>query len=237
MPLPAVNSFRASLGASSNPNPTPNNYAPDPTASISVNENYIYSRYLSGSALFFGSLLRLSSRVSLISTDLGRPASRSFLLSPHPMGMTWLSDIPYDSFGVRCSRGFRSDEHAKRKYTIRGSGCCPESLQESWRVYRSFGLWGKTLENSPLDRVLAQAAPGSDWDGKKYSISISNQCWWWSSTVIPRVPLWSNNATVSVLGLSGTYGASSLYKNVVTDEDGNSTIEFKNGQGQIVLGA
>lgn len=46
---------------------------------------------------------------------------------------------------------------------------------------------------------------------------------------------WSNNATVSVLGLSGTYGASSLYKNVVTDEDGNSTIEFKNGQGQIVL--
>ncbi|CDN75901.1 hypothetical protein E27107_600003 [Elizabethkingia anophelis] len=37
------------------------------------------------------------------------------------------------------------------------------------------------------------------------------------------------------MGLSGTYGASSLYKNVVTDEDGNSTIEFKNGQGQIVL--
>ncbi|EGT4348828.1 RHS repeat-associated core domain-containing protein, partial [Elizabethkingia anophelis] len=33
----------------------------------------------------------------------------------------------------------------------------------------------------------------------------------------------------------GTYGASSLYKNVVTDEDGNSTIEFKNGQGQTVL--
>ncbi|MGK4881409.1 RHS repeat domain-containing protein, partial [Elizabethkingia anophelis] len=46
---------------------------------------------------------------------------------------------------------------------------------------------------------------------------------------------WSNNATVSVLGLSGTYGANSLYKNVVTDEDGNSTIEFKNGQGQTVL--
>ncbi|EPJ2900340.1 RHS repeat domain-containing protein, partial [Elizabethkingia anophelis] len=35
--------------------------------------------------------------------------------------------------------------------------------------------------------------------------------------------------------LSGTYGANSLYKNVVTDEDGNSTIEFKNGQGQTVL--
>ena len=44
---------------------------------------------------------------------------------------------------------------------------------------------------------------------------------------------WSNNATVSVLGLSGTYGANSLYKNVVTDEDGNLTIEFKTDRDKL----
>src|SRR5690606_4305656 len=33
----------------------------------------------------------------------------------------------------------------------------------------------------------------------------------------------------------GTYGTGHLYKNTVTDEDGNITIEFKNGQGQTVL--
>ncbi|MEN5133448.1 RHS repeat-associated core domain-containing protein, partial [Elizabethkingia anophelis] len=92
----------------------------------------------------------------------------------------------------------------------------------------------KTLENSPLDRVLAQAAPGSDWDGKKvqyqYQANADGEVYRYTTSTS-----WSNNATVSVLGLSGTYGASSLYKNVVTDEDGNSTIEFKNGQGQIVL--
>ncbi|MCT4178323.1 RHS repeat-associated core domain-containing protein, partial [Elizabethkingia anophelis] len=92
----------------------------------------------------------------------------------------------------------------------------------------------KTLENSPLDRVLAQAAPGSDWDGKKvqyqYQANADGEVYRYTTSTS-----WSNNATVSVLGLSGTYGASSLYKNVVTDEDGNSTIEFKNGQGQTVL--
>ncbi|WP_260206548.1 RHS repeat domain-containing protein, partial [Elizabethkingia anophelis] len=83
-------------------------------------------------------------------------------------------------------------------------------------------------------RVLAQAAPGSDWDGKKvqyqYQANADGEVYRYTTSTS-----WSNNATVSVLGLSGTYGASSLYKNVVTDEDGNSTIEFKNGQGQIVL--
>ncbi|WP_260208270.1 RHS repeat domain-containing protein, partial [Elizabethkingia anophelis] len=82
--------------------------------------------------------------------------------------------------------------------------------------------------------VLAQAAPGSDWDGKKvqyqYQANADGEVYRYTTSTS-----WSNNATVSVLGLSGTYGASSLYKNVVTDEDGNSTIEFKNGQGQIVL--
>ncbi|WP_140396244.1 DUF6443 domain-containing protein, partial [Elizabethkingia meningoseptica] len=68
----------------------------------------------------------------------------------------------------------------------------------------------KTLENSPLDRLLAQAAPGSDWDGKRvqfrYEANGDNEVYRYvvSSS-------WSNGATVSVLGLNGTYGASSLY--------------------------
>ncbi|KPE48925.1 sugar-binding protein, partial [Chryseobacterium indologenes] len=31
------------------------------------------------------------------------------------------------------------------------------------------------------------------------------------------------------------FGPSQLYKNTVTDEDGNKTIEFKNGKGQVIL--
>ncbi|MGH1520753.1 RHS repeat-associated core domain-containing protein, partial [Chryseobacterium sp. JK1] len=48
---------------------------------------------------------------------------------------------------------------------------------------------------------------------------------------------WENGATKSTLGLSsnGTYPLNQLYKISVKDEDGNETVEFKNGQGQIVL--
>jgi RHS repeat-associated protein len=35
--------------------------------------------------------------------------------------------------------------------------------------------------------------------------------------------------------MGGTYGGGQLYKNTVTDEDGNKTIEFKNGQGQTLV--
>ncbi|MDV3881687.1 DUF6443 domain-containing protein, partial [Elizabethkingia anophelis] len=94
---PAVNSFRASLGASSNPNPTPNNYAPDPTASISVNENYIYSRtYLAPRS---SSDPAAPQQQSISYFDgLGRPKQELSIKST-PNGNDLVTDIPYDSFG------------------------------------------------------------------------------------------------------------------------------------------
>uniref|UniRef100_UPI001E299646 RHS repeat-associated core domain-containing protein n=1 Tax=Chryseobacterium sp. c4a TaxID=1573582 RepID=UPI001E299646 len=48
---------------------------------------------------------------------------------------------------------------------------------------------------------------------------------------------WENGATKSELSLSPatTYAPGTLYKNTVTDEDGNPTVEFKNGRGQTLL--
>ena len=94
---PAVNSFRASLGRASNPNPTPNNYVPDPTASISVNENYIYSRtYLNPRS----SLDPAAPRQQSISyfDGLSRPKQELSIKST-PNGNDLVTDIPYDSFG------------------------------------------------------------------------------------------------------------------------------------------
>ena len=49
------------------------------------------------------------------------------------------------------------------------------------------------------------------------------------------VTTWENGATKSVMSQSTNYPAAQLYKNTVTDEDGNQTIEFKNGEGQVLL--
>ena len=230
---PAVNSFRASLGASSNPNPTPNNYAPNPTASISVNENYIYSRtYLAPRS---SSDPAAPQQQSISYFDgLGRPKQELSIKST-PNGQDLVSDIPYDSFGRQVQSWLPVPMN-----TLNGN--IQSGVQTAAAGYYKktdgsvdpLAYGEKTLENSPLDRILAQAAPGSDWDGKKvqyqYQANADGEVYRYTTSTS-----WSNNATVSVLGLSGTYGANSLYKNIVTDEDGNSTIEFKNGQGQTVL--
>ena len=46
---------------------------------------------------------------------------------------------------------------------------------------------------------------------------------------------WNGGATLSPLSQEGVFSSSSLYKNITEDEDGNTSIEFKNGQEQIVL--
>ncbi|WP_260142731.1 RHS repeat-associated core domain-containing protein [Elizabethkingia anophelis] len=230
---PAVNSFRASLGASSNPNPTPNNYAPDPTASISVNENYIYSRtYLAPRS---SSDPAAPQQQSISYFDgLGRPKQELSIKST-PNGNDLVTDIPYDSFGRQVQSWLPVPMGSQNGNIQSGVQAAARNHYKKADGSTDPLAYGeKTLENSPLDRVLAQAAPGSDWDGKKvqyqYQANADGEVYRYTTSTS-----WSNNATVSVLGLSGTYGASSLYKNVVTDEDGNSTIEFKNGQGQIVL--
>jgi len=231
---PAVSSFRASLGASSYPpNPSPNNTAPDPTAAVSVNENYVYSRtYLAPRTAtdaaapqqqgisYFDGLGRLKQELSIKAT---------------PNGQDLVTDVPYDSFGRQVQSWLPVPMSSL-------NGNIQSGVQAAAAGYykRADGsvdplVYGeKTLENSPLDRLLAQAAPGSDWDGKRvqyrYEANGDNEVYRYVVSTS-----WSNGATVSVLGLNGTYGASSLYKNVVTDEDGNVSVEFKNGQGQVVL--
>jgi len=230
---PAVNSFRASLGASSNPNPTPNYDSPNPTASISVNENYIYSRtYLAPRS---SSDPAAPQQQSISYFDgLGRPKQELSIKST-PNGQDLVSDIPYDSFGRQVQSWLPVPMGSQNGNIQSGVQTAASGYYKKADGSTDPLAYGeKTLENSPLDRILAQAAPGSDWDGKKvqyqYATNADGEVYRYTTSTS-----WSNNATVSVLGLSGTYGANSLYKNIETDEDGNSTIEFKNIQGQTIL--
>ncbi|MEL5903071.1 DUF6443 domain-containing protein, partial [Elizabethkingia anophelis subsp. anophelis] len=152
-----------------------------------------------------------------------------------PNGNDLVTDIPYDSFGRQVQSWLPVPMGSQNGNIQSGVQAAARNHYKKADGSTDPLAYGeKTLENSPLDRILAQAAPGSDWDGKKvqyqYQANADGEVYRYTTSTS-----WSNNATVSVLGLSGTYGANSLYKNVVTDEDGNSTIEFKNGQGQTLL--
>jgi len=105
----------------------------------------------------------------------------------------------------------------------------------------------KKFENSPLNRVLKQAAPGNDWAmDQGHEIKIDYQTntneevrlfevitTWDPSVGLYDISFWDN----------GHYDKNELYKMITYDENSDSdpyekngsTIEFKNKEGQIVL--
>jgi len=101
------------------------------------------------------------------------------------------------------------------------------------------------LENTPLDRLLQEAKPGDAWKlsaghTKKFQYETNSATEvkrFVTSTSINTISGVSN--TVSVLSVasndSGNYPAGVLYKNTVTDEDGNPVIQFQNSRGQVLL--
>ncbi|WP_299101956.1 DUF6443 domain-containing protein [uncultured Winogradskyella sp.] len=106
----------------------------------------------------------------------------------------------------------------------------------------------KEFDNSPLNRVMKQAAPGEDWKlGNNHEIEID-----YLTNTATDVRYYSVNLTKSTdstvvtynpsLNMSGYYGANQLYKTITKDEnhDGtptkdHTTEEFKNKQGQVIL--
>ncbi|GGF10657.1 RHS repeat-associated core domain-containing protein [Chishuiella changwenlii] len=92
----------------------------------------------------------------------------------------------------------------------------------------------KTFENSPLNRVLFQAAPGESWKkgssheiGFKYELNTEND--------VLRFDVSLSQTLVPSLVPNGSYQANTLYKTVTTDENGQAIQEFKDQEGRVIL--
>ncbi len=88
----------------------------------------------------------------------------------------------------------------------------------------------KEFDNSPLNRVMKQGAPGAAWQltgGNPVSFE-------YATNTAEEVGLYKVDANGS-LNKNGSYNAASLYKNTITDENGNITTEYKDKQGQVVM--
>lgn len=143
-----------------------------------------------------------------------------------------MTHIEYDAFG----RQVKDYLPVPQSNTLNGA-IVPNPLANATQpgIYGSEKIYAeKVLENSPLDRIQQQVQVGHDWTGKPvkfdYDANTAGEV-----TKYTTVTTWENGATKSVLTNSGSYGTAQLYKNTVTDEDGNKTIEFKNGEGQVLL--
>ncbi|MCL8538951.1 DUF6443 domain-containing protein, partial [Chryseobacterium gallinarum] len=93
----------------------------------------------------------------------------------------------------------------------------------------------KVLENSPLDRIQQQNQVGNDWAGKPVRFDYDANIWEDYVRKYETSTTWVEGRTQTSVQLLQYFQPSQLYKNTVTDEDGNKTIEFKNGKGQLIL--
>jgi RHS repeat-associated protein len=172
---------------------------------------------------------------------LGRPKQIVSVKST-PSGKDLVTPVTYDGFGRKVKDILPVP--APTQNSMIHTGIVNESAANTYYGV-SNAYSEKELENSPLDRVLQQAAPGEPWkmsSGKTqklgYDANLGNEVKKFMAVTTPSTV---NNVSTGVSALSlssdnsGYYPASTLYKNTVTDEDGNTVTEFTNGQGQTLL--
>ncbi|MCU7615561.1 DUF6443 domain-containing protein, partial [Chryseobacterium sp. GMJ5] len=204
-------------------------------AQLTPTENYVYSKtYLSDPSL---PNCKTSETVQYFD-GLGR-AKQVVNIKASPLGKDVVTHIEYDGFG----RQVKDYLPVPQSSTMNGA-IVPNPLANAVQpaLYGSEKIYAeKLLENSPLDRVLEQKQVGNDWNSRpvkfEYDANIAGEVKKYVTTTT-----WVNGATSSVLSMAsdsnsenGNYKASQLYKTTVIDEDGNKTVEFKNGQGQTIL--
>ncbi|WP_183148075.1 DUF6443 domain-containing protein [Chryseobacterium nematophagum] len=195
-------------------------------AQLSPLENYVYSKtYLSDPTL---PNVKVSETVQYLD-GLGRP-KQIIDIKASPLGKDVVTPIEYDAFGRQVK------DYLPIPQSSTGNGAIvPNPLGNASSVYGVEKIYSqKILENSPLDRIQQHIQVGNDWAAKPVQFeedtNIAEEVVKYTTTTY-----WENNATKSSIEYGGTYGAGQLYKNTVTDEDGNKTIEFKNSRGQMLL--
>ncbi|WP_114822572.1 DUF6443 domain-containing protein [Chryseobacterium sp. KLBC 52] len=194
-------------------------------AQLTNTENYVYSKtYLSDPTL-----ANVKSTETVQYFDgLGRP-KQIVNVKASPLGKDVVIPIKYDPFG----RQVQDYLPIPQGSTLNGGIITDPLANISSTPYGTEKIYSeKILENSPLDRVLTQKQVGTAWDNKPvqfgYDANVDGEVKKYNAT-------FNYTTFTSQLIPSGSYAVGQLYKNTVTDEDGNPTIEFKNGQGQVVL--
>ncbi|MDR4894418.1 MULTISPECIES: DUF6443 domain-containing protein [unclassified Chryseobacterium] len=194
-------------------------------AQLTSTENYVYSKtYLSDPTL---ANVKSSETVQYFD-GLGRP-KQIVNVKASPLGKDVVTPIVYDGFG----RQVLDYLPVPQGGTLSGGIVANPLANVSSTPYSTEKIYSeKILESSPLNRVLGQKQVGNAWANKPvqfgYQVNVTGDVKKYTAT-------FNYTNFESKLLAPGSYGTGELYKNTVTDEDGNPTIEFKNAQGQVLL--
>ncbi len=221
-----------------------------------LNENYIHAVIPQKAVTTLDELQNNKDAIKSITyfDGLGR-AKQSIAIKQSPSEQDIVTHMEYDALGRQVEEflpyisntngsinsGSRNatQEYYKTNYSDDFSGVSNTSSINAFSK--------KEFENSPLNRVLKQAAPGKDWAlGNGHEIEFDYQ-----TNSAQEVKLYEVTTTVnsngarfgvSLEGGTNTYLPGELYKVVTKDENHNgsttklhTTEEFKTKEGQVIL--
>ena len=217
------------------------------TAPTFTDDNYIYSRtYLTPVTSENPSAQQIQAIQYF--DGLGRP-KQSIAIKATPKGNDLVTPIVYDGFGREVD-SYLPISMASTNGAIQSldpSGVINYYSSPRNTTTKDFDLTDikpfshKELELSPLDRINKQYQVGNDWSTKPVNFGYEANGTGEVKKFIATFNYSTFTSSLSIATASdyvdtnGFYKENQLYKNTVTDEDGNASIEFKNGKGQTLL--
>ncbi len=196
---------------------------------LTPSENYIYSKIYLESVTVSSTTAKSSETVTYFD-GLGRPMQNIMVKAGKTAATDLVTPIIYDDFGRQ-----RLDVLATPAPTLSLGIHSGINENSGSGFYGSRPYAEKILDDSPLNRIQQQIQPGSEWQdypvNYAYLTNNNNEVLKFST-----VTGYGNGIYyTSQLKVDGYYTESTLYKNMISDEDGLVTYEFKNSEGQTVL--
>ena len=216
----------------------------------STDQNYIKSTtYKQAVATVIPNPTIEEAQVNLTYFDgLGRPIQQ-IASQQSGSGKNIVTPIEYDAFGRQSIEYLRIPMSGTSLSFVDNTTVITDPTSYYTNAYGSDGghrYSEKQFEASPLNRVLEQGAPGTDWQIGTNTIKMDYQ-----TNGVEEVKLYKATATYNITSkiynvvLSsagvGSYLAETLYKSIIKDENSqpnsklHTTEEFKNQEGQVVL--
>ncbi|MBL1222496.1 RHS repeat-associated core domain-containing protein [Chryseobacterium sp. L7] len=189
-------------------------------------ENYIYSKNC-----LDADCIRKTETVQYFD-GLGRP-KQSIAIKASPNGKDVVSHIEYDQYG-RASKSYLPVPQAE----TRNGGIYENPLGNATApgIYGSEKIYAQQIiENSPLERIKQSIGTGNAWSSRPVDYKYTTNTAGDGVKKYPLTTTWTEGRSNSVPGVPGVFAINTLMKTSVTDEDGNTVTEFKNGKGQTLL--
>jgi RHS repeat-associated protein len=150
-----------------------------------------------------------------------------------PAGSDMIATTWYDQYGRvgqkylpytdnSSSGGFRTDPNTQQ----------PSFYNSYFNNTEGFYYSNSIIENSPLNKVLKETAPGKSWTGSAKGARVDQR----TNRVEEDVKIWSVGTSIgAVPGVTGVYNKGQLFVAETTDESENKVIEYKDKEGKVIL--